>query len=457
MKNQDKKILLFVIATIFTSFGIVTSIFNGTHSIEVIDEKNDGLIFNCTDISSGGEEVECSIFLNSNSIITQGLVIKYSFPENVEYVEFVSDSFEIQTGDANGAVLVNLDGVSGENISVGKLKLKLPNNVLDNDMFKIELIDSTIGDGIDTVIELEDVFDEIIIKSDINTLDSISLSSGKLNEIFDKNTLEYTVTTDVDKITINAVATDEGNATISGDIDVEKELHYGTNIFNIVVTGALGSKRTYKVNVFRSYDFNSDKYLYIPDDNFIYVGPYSDNLLENIDIDNSLNKKIEDDKLIISYEDERILEIKIFSINFDKYKLLGDYTCVVYFDSSISVEQFLDNTSFMGVSLKMFDSDDNEKEMSEIIMTGDVLSVYIGNVLVDDFQFSILGDSSGDGISDGMDLAQFRKHLVGWENPRDGTIFEIEGIYLASLDLNKDELVDEIDLAVLRKKIVGLI
>ena len=511
--NDNKNFLIFV----FLLMVVFVAIFNkGTKSTDVIEENTDYLTLTCPDSALSNEEVLCNINLNSTSIITQGITIKYSFPEGVSFVEFNSDNFEIYSNDESGIVLINLDGVSGENLLVGNLKLKMPTDALGNSVYKIELVESTIGDGNETVVNLENASDEIRIKSDINTLDSITLSSGELNETFDKDTLEYTVTTDIDKITISAIATDKDRATISGDVDIEKALHYGNNEFNIVVTSESGIDKIYKVSVFKTYKFTSDKYLYNEEDNYIYVGTDINNLLNNIIIDDGLSKDIEDNRLIISYMGEKLLEINILSISFDKYILSDDtlyvdkelttseftenvsysegitfeivddtvkvlydnyeldsYKLVVYslnFDSSMTideeksyikyleigmtVDEFLDMITVIGGEAHLYNKNGIEKTVDNIIASGDILKVYLGNTLMDEYLLSVLGDCNGDGRMSSMDLAQFRKHLVDWKNPDTGLEFELSGVYVEAMDLYKDERISAGDLAVLRRIIV---
>lgn len=81
-----------------------------------------------------------------------------------------------------------------------------------------------------------------------NNLSSLTISKGTLN--FNKNNTNYTVSvdSDVSSITINAVAEDSG-ATISGTGN--KNLNYGDNKIEIVVTSLSGAKKVYTVVVNR--------------------------------------------------------------------------------------------------------------------------------------------------------------------------------------------------------------
>lgn len=84
-------------------------------------------------------------------------------------------------------------------------------------------------------------------KSSNNFLTSLTVDGLKLNESFDKETLEYTLTVpaETEKIKINAQVSDS-NAKVTGTGKVK--VTTGLNTFDIVVTAENGSKRTYKIN-----------------------------------------------------------------------------------------------------------------------------------------------------------------------------------------------------------------
>lgn len=84
-------------------------------------------------------------------------------------------------------------------------------------------------------------------KSSNNFLTSLTVDGLKLNESFDKETLEYTLTVpaETEKIKINAQVSDS-NAKVTGIGEVK--VSTGLNTFEIIVTAENGSKRTYKLN-----------------------------------------------------------------------------------------------------------------------------------------------------------------------------------------------------------------
>ncbi len=85
-------------------------------------------------------------------------------------------------------------------------------------------------------------------KSNDNTLKSLIISSGSLD--FNKDITEYTinVTNDIDSITIDAVANDDG-AKITGTGN--QKLVVGENIVSLLVTAEDGSTKTYTINITR--------------------------------------------------------------------------------------------------------------------------------------------------------------------------------------------------------------
>ena len=96
------------------------------------------------------------------------------------------------------------------------------------------------------------------VKSTVNTLDSLTVSSGNLTPSFDKNTTSYTLTTTDSSIDINAILTDS-NAKLTGVGKVS--LNYGTNTIKIIVTSESGSSKTYSIVVTRPDNRSTDNFL----------------------------------------------------------------------------------------------------------------------------------------------------------------------------------------------------
>lgn len=583
MISDKNKIFSALLILVIISITGLMFLGKGTYSV---DEEVDKLIITCPEAAKKGEQMECSLVLNSVTMNTYGVSVKYNVSSGLVFNELVSDSWKVTTSDETGFVIVNLDGVRGTDNLVGTVKYTVPTDAVDNYVYKVELTDITIGDGEETVLELENSFGEIRVKSDINTLDDITLSTGVLNETFDKSLNNYTANIDSNKITINVSTTDE-RATVAGDGEVN--IHYGTNNIDIIVTSESGIVNTYKISIYRDYIFSSDIYKYSEKDKYIYTGTDIDNnvILNNIILDEGLSRKIENNKLIISYESEvlkeynlinvssslydlgkeyiytgtsemdsskinvvngdkeisgnKVLikygsevieEIDVFSVGFgnlrliDKlivldsvldydsfvsyisiteginYKILKDndeitsgnidagmmleiyyndikldsYEIFIYsmsFNSNTTVDNenkyvkyltigttvgdFIKNSLTTIAITYVYDSKNNIKENNEIIKTGDVLKVVVGDTVMEEYMLSVLGDSSGDGRFSIIDVAQLRKYLVKWKNDTTGAIFEMKGVYKDAFDFNKDGKISIVDLAIMRKKLVGLI
>lgn len=85
-----------------------------------------------------------------------------------------------------------------------------------------------------------------VAKSSNSYLTSLTIDGYELDNAFDKETLEYTVTlkAETEKIKINAqLADSQATVTGVGEVNVSD----GTNVFEIIVTAENGSKRTYKL------------------------------------------------------------------------------------------------------------------------------------------------------------------------------------------------------------------
>ena len=378
-KKQDNKdkvsLYVFVVILVFM-IALIALIVKGTRSIDTTEPVLDAVSIDCAEAAAKGSNVECKISLNATSMVVKGLSMKYALAEGMEFISFKKGTFDEVTNSADGVVLINLSGLSGE-VFVGTLEVKMPANAEPNSMQKVELVEMTIGDGADTVVELANVSDETRILSNTNTLESLTLVDGTINETFDKNVKVYTAEADVEKISIEVTKTDE-KSVITGDVDVELNLQYGTNTFEVVVTAEDGTENIYTIKVYREYKFSSDKYLYNSENNYIYVGTDMENLFNDVIIPENLTKEVKDNKLIISIGEEKLLEIDIIYVSFGSYEVSNN---IVYFDGDFDKETFIEAAEYSeGVELTI-DEDTNEikvfynDEEFEYVETGIELTV----------------------------------------------------------------------------------
>ena len=91
-------------------------------------------------------------------------------------------------------------------------------------------------------------------RSSINTLNSLTVSSGSLSPSFNYNTLNYNVSVgeNISSIKIGATLTDTKSSYVSGYAPRTVTLNYGDNKFYIKVKSEAGSVRTYTLNINRA-------------------------------------------------------------------------------------------------------------------------------------------------------------------------------------------------------------
>ena len=134
-----------------------------------------------------------------------------------------------------------------------------------------------------------------------------------------------------------------------------------------------------------------------------------------------------------------------------------DNKYVKFKKKTTSVKEFLTNIDVVdGARIFVSDKDSNEKSENDLVVTGDILTVFVGSEKVDEYNIAIRGDANGDGKVSSSDLVQIRKHIVGWLNPKTGIVEKKTGIYLYAIDMNEDNKVTSSDLVRMRKIIVGI-
>lgn len=146
-----------------------------------------------------------------------------------------------------------------------------------------------------------------------------------------------------------------------------------------------------------------------------------------------------------------------FSIEFDdSLNIDNENKYINYLVRDTLFKDLLNNIVIKNGNVKLFNSSDTEKSENDVLATGDILKVYSNDELKDEYVLSVIGDSNGDGKIDLIDLAHIRKHIVGWVNPNTNKPQYQTGVSYYALDFNKDSKVDLIDLAKMRRIIVGL-
>ena len=199
----------------------------------------------CPDKVTPNQTIECKITGTSDKYIS-AISAKTTATENIEIIKFTEDEIWEGGGDSKSFDLYT-DINKTNNFNIGTLSIKIKNNTPS----KIETI------SINNIYYYDEKFKEIKannISKDIkilstnNNLSNLEVSGNNISPMFNKNTLEYKLTTSNDKITIEATPEDE-NSTITGT--GIKDVKYGTNKFSIIVTSESGSKKEYVLIVTR--------------------------------------------------------------------------------------------------------------------------------------------------------------------------------------------------------------
>jgi len=153
-------------------------------------------------------------------------------------------------------------------------------------------------------------------------------------------------------------------------------------------------------------------------------------------------KMIEQDKELIFNSNIIVDE----SNNYIKYN---------YYDST-SKDLLSNITIPAGVRIFISDVNGDEKTEDDLVVTGDVLTVYLGSEKQAEYKIAVRGDTNGDGKISLTDLVQLRKHIVDWKNPKTGLLENKTGIYLHAIDMNNDGNISLTDLVRVRKVLVGI-
>lgn len=204
----------------------------------------------CSEVASPGEIIQCQV--EEDQYI--GIKAKYQ----------MNTGFTYQNSQINSNWKGYYTGVEG--FSVGNVLhsdsfsfqflVKVGMDMVTNQDYSIGLTDIE-GTTLDyQYVLLDDVSSTIRVLSDVNTLESLKISSGTLSPSFDKNIFQYQAEVKEDHITIEAIANDS-SAKIEGDV-LDHSLNYGVNLFTIQVISARGNVREYTLYITRVFDKNTD-------------------------------------------------------------------------------------------------------------------------------------------------------------------------------------------------------
>lgn len=390
--KENKKISLgmLIIIIILLVVLIVLSIKNSTYAIDNIDYVE----IICPETAKAGEEISCSVAVNIATFEARDLQIDTTYSEEISFVSFELDSnctkenncLQNGQGGPNGILFFSMDNSASTGFhSLGTLKYKIPENAKSGEEYTINFNNIQIlSTDEQKDFTPDDIVKKIRIPSDVNTLDSITLSSGNINEEVTQDNNIYTATVDSDSISINVTTTDKYSK-VEGNLE-NISLHYGTNNISIKVISETGKENIYTVKIFRPYTFNIENYIYDKENNYLYTKGDIDNdtILSNITLPSELTGKIDNNKLIISYSEEKLLEINLINISSNKYTFINSKVCI---GKNVDYQAFIDSLNLNGVTIKVFDSSDNEVT-DGILTVSNKLKVYFQDKLLEEYTFS---------------------------------------------------------------------
>lgn len=388
LKNNKKKSIIILSVIVLTIVGfIMVLLYNSSYAV---DDDGDYLSVVCPDKIGPGDSVECDIAVNIYSIEATGFQADFEYSEGLTFDSFAKDAsctanncFESVNGGQSAVVAwqMNNSPLSGM-VKVGTLKLTTSDSLGVGDNITVSVKNAFIA-TMDDSVYLDDYTKTITIngESDINSLESITLSTGSLNETFDKDVLEYTATVDSDVLDISVTKTDDAS-TIDGDLS-GIVLHYGTNDISIKVVSETNEERVYLLHINRPYKFENDYYVYNEESNYLYTydDVNSNTIVSNINLPSSLTHSIQGNNYIVKYEDEELANIKVINFSFTDGGLADDK---LYIGNNISYEQFMASLTLNGVTVKVFDSN-GEEITSGNIASGNKMSVYYNGTLLDEY------------------------------------------------------------------------
>ncbi len=369
---------------------IITMLLYSSNNQSYALEDTDTVTLTCPETASAGQVVECNIISNMVTINAYSINANYKVTDGLTYNVFAVDSectgdycWTLYAQSTNGFAVGNTNGISGNNY-VGKVKYTIPETAAANDIYNITLVNVEISDDQFEMHYLDDVSADIRILSNINTLNDITLTDGKINESITLDKTSYTATINAETTTLAVVKTDE-RSSVEGDIG-KLSLHYGTNNFIINVTSESGDTKQYSIAVFRPYEFSSDNYIYSKENNYIYTAGDVDSntILSNITIPSELTAKIEDNKLIISYGDEKLLDINIINIKCTDYTIINN---TIYIGKGLSYSDLINKITKNGVSIKIYDTSDTEIT-SGTLEKNYKLKVFYNDILLEEYKIN---------------------------------------------------------------------
>ena len=378
--------------------GIVLLIFvlaikSNTYAVNDSDYVN----IACPETANAGEFVSCTVSVNIASDDVRGFQANITYDDGITFDSFERDKsctedngcynskFDSPLGGPN-AILFYRDGTGKGLYTIGTLKYKMPDTAKGGDEYSITFSDIVMANtNTEDVYKPENIVKKIRIPSDDNNIKGITLSSGNINESISNDNTVYTANVDADTVNITIEKSNQ-YATVEGELE-NISLHYGTNDILFKVISETNIEKEYTIKIYRPYTFSTDVYNYDKVNNTMYTKSDVDDqvILTNLKLSKELSGDVTNNKLIISYGNEKLTEVNLINITNKKYSLSNS---IAYIGKNVDYSTFMDNLVLNGdVSVKIFDNSGNE--ITSGILTKDhKMKVYYKDEVVEEYAFS---------------------------------------------------------------------
>lgn len=378
--------------------GIVLLIFilaikSNTYAVNDSDYVN----IACPETANAGEFVSCTVSVNIASDDVRGFQANITYDDGITFDSFERDKsctedngcynskFDSPLGGPN-AILFYRDGTGKGLYTIGTLKYKMPDTAKGGDEYSITFSDIVMANtNTEDVYKPENIVKKIRIPSDDNNIKGITLSSGNINEQISNDNTVYTANVDADTVNITIEKSNQ-YATVEGELE-NISLHYGTNDILFKVISETNIEKEYTIKIYRPYTFNTDVYNYDKVNNTMYTKSDVDDqvIITNLKLSKELSGDVIDNKLIISYDNEKLTEVNLINITNKKYSLSNS---IAYIGKNVYYSTFMDNLVLNGgISVKIFDNSGNE--ITSGILTKDhKMKVYYNGNSIEEYSFS---------------------------------------------------------------------
>ena len=378
--------------------GIVLLIFilaikSNTYAVNDSDYVN----IACPETANAGEFVSCTVSVNIASDDVRGFQANITYDDGITFDSFERDKsctedngcynskFDSPLGGPN-AILFYRDGTGKGLYTIGTLKYKMPDTAKGGDEYSITFSDIVMANtNTEDVYKSENIVKKIRIPSDDNNIKGITLSSGNINEQISNDNTVYTANVDADTVNITIEKSNQ-YAKVEGELE-NISLHYGTNDILFKVISETNIEKEYTIKIYRPYTFSTDVYNYDKVNNTMYTKSDVDDqvIITNLKLSKELSGNVTNNKLIISYGNEKLTEVNLINITNKKYSLSNS---IAYIGKNVDYSKFMDNLVLNGdVTVKIFDNSGNE--ITSGILTKDhKMKVYYNGNSIEEYSFS---------------------------------------------------------------------